>query len=315
VSGKYSIQTDFKRLPTFTFRFNRIEVGVLNAFLIAGRKLSVLRCAAMTTTHNVPRADGDRIEVIQFSPPQRAQALPALVYYHGGAFALTYASSHVRFVQRYATEANCSVFLVDYRLAPGRPFPSGFDDCYVALSWISANADVLGVDPARIAVMGDSAGGALAAGVAQRALDEQGPSLCGQLLVYPVIDRRCSTASARDFVDTPVWNAISNRNMWRMYLSACAESDVPAYASPADRQKLKALPRAYVETAEFDPLRDEGIEYATRLASNDVETTLHQTSGTVHGYDGLASRNSITQQSFQKRLDFLHEVFGNEKCS
>ncbi len=306
--SKYAIHSDFGRFPVLNARFGRVMMGFVNAIMALERWLAKSRLRAMPLVHHIAGPAGNSLKVLQFAPPHRTRALPALVYYHGGAFAMTYASLHMRAAERYALEANCQVFLADYRLAPRHLFPAGFDDCYAALEWVAANAAGLGVDPARIAVMGDSAGGAMTAGVAQRALDEGGPSLCGQLMVFPVLDRKCDTPSARDFVDVPLWNASSNRRMWEMYLPDAHADEVPAYASPADREQLAQLPAAYVETAEFDPLRDEGIEYANRLAVSGVETELNQTCGTVHGFDAVSS-SAITQEAYRTRVGFLRKVF------
>ena len=183
----------------------------------------------------------------------------------------------------------------------------GFDDCYAALNWVVENAARLGVDRTRIAVGGDSAGGALAAGVAQKCRDEQLTRLCGQLLIYPVLDHRCSTKSATDFVDVPVWNAISNRRMWAMYLKRVTAVDLPAYAAPG-LGDANGLPRTYIETAEFDPLRDEGLNYAKRLAACGNSPTLNETCGTIHGYDAIA-KNEIAIASMQKRIVFLKSAF------
>jgi len=199
------------------------------------------------------------------------------------------------------------VIFVDYRLAPRYPFPAAFDDCYAALQWVVDAAGELGIDPHRIAVGGDSAGGALAAGVAQKARDQGLAVLCGQLLVYPVLDHTCSTESATRFIDVPLWNAISNRNMWAMYLSACPGGSAPAYAAPAHGD-LHKLPPSYVETAEFDPLRDEGLHYADNLRRAGIDVEVNETRRTVHGYDASAS-NDIARQSMVARINFLRRVF------
>jgi acetyl esterase/lipase len=254
-------------------------------------------------------SDGGSIKIYQFYPENRSdEPLPAVVYYHGGAFVLSYASTHVASVQEYANEANCMVFLVDYRLAPKHLFPTGFNDCYESLQWIHDNAEKLGVDPARLAVMGDSAGGAFSAGVAQKTLDEGGPELKGQVLVYPVCDRSCSTKSAIEFHDAPMFNGVANKKMWDMYLQNVPHHPVPPYAAPADREDLSGLPPAYIDNAEFDPLRDEAVDYAHRLEKAGVSVELHQPKGTVHGYDTVTD-SRITKDILAKRIDFLKRIF------
>jgi acetyl esterase/lipase len=248
--------------------------------------------------------------VFQFDPDaaEANEKLPAILYYHGGAFVLTYASTHVEAVDYYAQQAKCRVFMVDYRLAPQHVFPRSFNDCYAALEWLHRNADELGVQPDKIAVMGDSAGGCFSAAVAQKALDENKIRLCGQVLIYPSLDWQCNTYSARTYLDAPMFNGVANKKMWQIYLRDYTGLPVPQYASPADRKNLAGLPRAYVETAEFDPLRDEGLTYAERLKTDGVEVTLHETKGTVHGYDTVPE-SEITKDTFKRRIAFLQSIF------
>jgi len=300
---------DFKKIPLFTFRFNRPLVGLINAYLAWDRfrKKSSRDPLVERRDARIHHLGGSSFEVTIMRPPGGRKPSPALLYYHGGAFALRHSSLHLQFCERYAREADCCVIAVDYRLGPSRPFPHGFDDCYRALEWVRDNASELRIDSKRIAVMGDSAGGAMAAGVAQCAHDSA-VSLCAQVLVYPVLDSDCKTTSAREFSDTPLWNADSNRNMWKMYLRRVDRENPPPYASPAHREDLSHLPPAYVETAEFDPLRDEGIDYARRLALQGVPVKLNETSGTIHGYE-LAASNPETVRSLAERIAYLRERF------
>jgi acetyl esterase len=324
---KYAIHADFLHFPTFNLSFNALIIGLLNLLLRFERFIRQHRLLRGATKHHIATSDGHKLKILQFNPAAGSQPAPAVIYFHGGAYVLTYASSHVYSVDCYAREANCQVFLVDYRLAHRSPFPTGFDDCCAALEWVAANAAQLGVDATRIAVMGDSAGGGLAAGVAQFSLDQRPapeqkrdyqdaapdannvyPQACAQVLIYPTLDKSCSTLSATEFDDVPLWNGVSNRGMWEAYLRTVPAAEVPAYAAPADRKDLTNLPRAYIETAEFDPLRDEGIAYARRLEQAGVETQLNQTSNTIHGFDTVFS-SAITQEAFKQRVEFLRAAF------
>ena len=151
-------------------------------------------------------------------PGSATAATPAIVDYHGGAFFLSTMRGHLAYAEHYARGAGCRVFLPEYRLSLDHPFPAALDDAYASLEWVHANAATLGVDRERIVLLGDSAGGALAAGVTQRALDERGPKIRAQVLIYPVTDHETKTGSARGFTDTPGWTSGSNRNMWKLYL-------------------------------------------------------------------------------------------------
>lgn len=310
---KYAIHPDFARFPVFTFRFSPMITGLINSVMRMQRFLTKRSFNLTVGRHTVASTDGSRFEVITMTPHGLARPGPALLYYHGGAFALSYASSHLDNCERYANESGCIVVFVDYRLGPKFPFPCGFEDCYAALQWAIREAGALGIDIDRIAVGGDSAGGALAAGVAQKARDEHLVDLCAQLLIYPVVDNTCTTVSATEFVDVPLWNAVSNLRMWEMYLSRYRDAAVPRYAVPA-AGALQDLPMAYVETAEFDPLRDEGRHYAGALVAHGVTVVRNDTLGTVHGYDGNA-RSAISLDSMSQRIEFLRTAFHQAKAA
>ncbi len=307
MSRKYNIHPDFARFPVFTFNFSAPVVWLFNLLIKITRWLGKRSFSLLTTTHSLVGADGSRFNVIVMTPHGLTDSAPALVYYHGGGFALGYAVNHLRNCERYANDTRCVVIFVDYRLAPQHPFPAAFDDCYAALAWVVEKSAALGVDSSRIAVGGDSAGGALAAGVAQKARDQQLVTLCAQLLIYPVLDNSCSTPSATEFVDVPLWNAVSNRRMWDMYLSRYRPGETPPYAAPGHGQ-LQNLPLSYVETAEFDPLRDEGLNYIAALRAENIEVVVNETRQTIHGYDGNA-KSSIAVQSMHERVLFLQQAF------
>lgn len=304
---KYDIHPDFSRFPVITFNFNALLMSLINGFMALQRALAKRKFALDVRHHLVESSDGSRFKVLVMTPHGLQQPAPALLYYHGGAFAMSYASMHLESCERYANEAGCVVLFVDYRLGPRHPFPCGFDDSYAALEWAVRETANLGIDVNRIAVGGDSAGGALAAGVAQRARDQQLVALCAQLLIYPVLDNTCSTLSATDFVDVPLWNAISNRRMWEMYLRRYPAGATPPYAAPG-LGDLHNLPRSYVETAEFDPLRDEGRNYVTALQAAGVAVVSNDTRQTIHGYDGNAA-SEIAKKSVQQRIQFLATAF------
>jgi len=307
MNKKYDIHPDFAKYPVINFKFNALLTGLLNAISKVLRFFSKRSPEIVVENHFIRRADGSRLKVFTMSPRGLGKSAPALVYYHGGAFALTYASLQLQNCERYANEAPCMVVFVEYRLAPRHPFPGGFDDSYAALQWVVREAGSLGVDSSRIAVGGDSAGGALAAGVAQKARDERLVKLCAQLLIYPVLDDSCATSSATDFVDVPLWNAVSNRRMWEMYLSRYPKGETPPYAAPGHGQASN-LPLSYVETAEFDPLRDEAWNYTNALQAQGIEVIVNATKGTVHGYDGNA-KSDIAKRSMLQRIAFLKKAF------
>ena len=307
--NNYPIHSDFKKFPVINIKFNTLVIGALNLMLRVTRGLQKRSFNLRIDKAQAISSDNTPVNLIVMTPHDVKPDAPVLVYYHGGGFAMTYSSLHLGNAEHYANETGCVTVFVQYRLGPKDPFPCGFNDAYAALEWVVNHAEKLGVDVGRIAVGGDSAGGALAAGVAQKARDQKLVDICGQLLIYPVMDSRCSTPSATDFVDTPLWNAISNRAMWEMYLSAYPAGELPPYAAPGQGDLSKA-PTTYIETAEFDPLRDEALAYVEALIALDNHPVVHQTQGTIHGYDGNAA-SEISQTSVKKRLDFLHQIFNN----
>jgi acetyl esterase len=247
--------------------------------------------------------DGAQIPVEVALPDGVGDGAPSLLYFHGGAFFIGGAPQNKNMALRIGKAAACKVVYVDYRLSGKYPFPYGVEDCYAALKWIHHNAEQLGIDPQRIVVYGESAGGALAAAVSQMARDRGDVQVRAQMLIYPVLDCTASTESARTFTDTPIWQTETNAQMWKVYLRDCLPPYSP-YAAPMLAESLRDLPSAYIETAEFDPLRDEGIAYAHCLQADGVHVELVETRRTVHAFDMIAN-NEIVQQSFQRRNEFL----------
>jgi acetyl esterase/lipase len=213
-----------------------------------------------------------------------------LLYLHGGGYCLgSVEIEHAGAVQ-LAYALGAVVVSVEYRLAPEHPYPAGLEDCYASLCFLAA---LDGVDPARIGVHGQSAGGGLAAAVALLARDRGGPALAVQSLGMPALDDRLETPSMRAFVDTPMWSRQQAAQSWQLYLGG-AEAD--GYAAPARMADLHGLPPAYITTMELDPLRDEGISYAMRLLEAGVSVELHNYPGTFHG-SAVAMKAAVSKRA------------------
>lgn len=253
-------------------------------------------------------SNGSTIPLQLYKPKHVKGDLPCLIFYHGGGFVLPAFDYHKKLICQYVLQAQCAVLLVDYRLAPHHVFPCGFNDCYQSLLWLRKQASQMHINANKIAVMGDSAGGCLAAGVAQKAYDELGKgAVCAQLLLFPVLDDRQETDSMQRYHDAPVWNSHSNQAMWQCYLTS-TDSENRRYAVPAKRVDLSKLPKAYIESTEFDCLKDEAEEYAEQLQLAGVETLLLETEGTIHGYDSVL-KSGKAQEYIQHRIRFLKAVF------
>jgi acetyl esterase/lipase len=191
---------------------------------------------------------------------------------------------------RLARDLGVLVVVVDYRLAPEDPFPAPLDDCIDALAWIHDHAAELGVDPARVAVGGDSAGGGLAAAVAQRAHDEGGPAIAFQALVYPMLDDRTVLRSDHQGRGDLVWTAKDNAFGWTAYLGRPPRPDAPPpYAAPARRGDLAGLPPAWIGVGDLDLFYEEDVDYAQRLQAAGVPCELHVVAGMYHAADNFAA--------------------------
>jgi acetyl esterase len=208
---------------------------------------------------------------------------PVIVYFHGGGWVIGELDTVDNPLRRIANRTGAVVVSVDYRLAPEHVYPAAFDDSYAATAWVAEHAAELGGDPERIAVGGDSAGGNLAAAVAIAARDRQGPRLAAQLLIYPVTDFDFTTESYEQNGEGYLLTKGSMQWFWAHYLGAQDLGKDP-YACPARADDLAGLPPAFVATAEFDPLRDEGEAYAANLRIAGVDVTAKRYDGMLHGF-------------------------------
>ena len=308
--SKYSFDPDFEKLLPLLPVLS--DLSSLEAIQEARANRAIMlppapdREDVVKEDRRVPGREGDpEVPIRIYRPRADADGLrPCLVEIHGGGFLVGSIDMMDAWCQYIAAELDALVVSVEYRLAPEHPFPAGVEDCYAALCWTAENAADLGVDPHRIAIGGQSAGGGLAAGTALLARDRGGPALCFQLLEIPELDHRLETPSMKAFTDTPLWNLPNAQWSWKHYLGPDHQGEVSPYASPSVAKDLAGLPPAYVSTMEFDPLRDEGIDYATRLLQAGVSTELHSYPGTFHG-SGLVPTAEPSQRNAGEVLAVL----------
>jgi acetyl esterase len=213
--------------------------------------------------------------------PEVEERPGAIAYFHGGGWVVGTLDTYDPLARALANAAGAVVASVDYRLAPENPFPAAVNDCWAALNWLADHATELGADHDRLAVGGDSAGGNLATVVARRARDVFVPPLRHQLMVYPALDPTTSSASYRELAEGYLLSAADMRWYWHQYLG-CADPRLPDLA-PAWAD-VGGLPPATIITAEYDPLRDEGEDYARRLEHAAVPVALHRFAGVTHGF-------------------------------
>jgi acetyl esterase len=226
------------------------------------------------------------IPVRVYANSTTAERAPAIAFFHGGGWVIGSLDTHDNFCRALANRTGSVVVSVAYRLAPEAPYPAAAEDCYAATCWIAEHGAELGADGARLAVAGDSAGGNLAAVVALLARDRGGPALRHQGLIYPVTDADFDRAS---YVANAEGHLLTRQAMqwfWNHYVPDAARRN-DAYAAPLRAANLAGLPPATVQTAEYDPLRDEGEAYAARLRDAGVATTLTRYDGQIHGFAGM----------------------------
>lgn len=235
-----------------------------------------------------------------FTPSDCGADAPCVMFFHGGGFGYSAAPHHKHMAAKLAATTGCRVIMLEYRLLPEHPYPAAREDAAAAYRRMCEDY------PAAqgYAVIGDSAGGALAVYAAFDAQRQGLPAPKIELLLYPVLAAIPETESMRRFTDTPMWNAKNNAKMWQMYLGETAPADAAPDALPLPEQP----PRVYIELAEIDCLHDEGAAYAARLSTAGAAVELHEISGAPHGFDAVESAR-ITKKCMQMRADALRRAF------
>jgi acetyl esterase len=235
------------------------------------------------------------IPVRIYRPRLEGPPAPVLVWFHGGGWVIGDLDGADGTCRALCRDGDALVVSVDYRLAPEHPFPAAVEDCWAATRWVADQGGELGGDPARLAVGGDSAGGNLAAVVAQLARDAGGPPICFQALVYPVTDATCDRPSIRENAEGYLLTTDGMEWFYGHYLGAHDRRD--PRVSPLLAPDLTGLPPAYVVTAEYDPLRDQGRAYVEALTAAGVPATLDEVAGTIHGFFSLDQMLDVATQA------------------
>ena len=253
--------------------------------------------------HRIRSYDG--VEVMaRWYVPTGGRDGAAAVFLHGGGMIAGTVALHDRLIAGYAGDSGVPLLAVDYRRAPEDPHPAPVEDCYAGLAWLTEHAAELHVDPTRIAVMGESGGGGLAAGTALLARD-RGLPVARQILVYPMLDDR-NTAPDPALAPFAAWSYDDNHTGWHGLLGdAIGGPDVSAYAAPARARDLSGLPPTYVEVGELDIFRDESIDYARRIAGAGTTVELHVHPGCPHGFEHMSMDADVVLRSRADRLRAL----------
>ena len=238
------------------------------------------------------------------------EVTPCIVYLHGGGWVIGDLDTHDTICTQLTNATGYTVVSVDYRLAPEDPFPAPLDDSYTGLCWVQENAAMLNIDPSKIAVAGDSAGGNLAAAVCLKARAEDNTGIAFQLLLYPVIDFNFDTQSYIDNAEGYLLTREGMRWFWDHYIGHDNSGSHPM-ASPIREKDLSGLPPACILTAEFDPLRDEGEVYAAALEAAGVPTVMKRYDGMIHGFFGMTDTIEGARQALTFSADELRKALGH----
>jgi acetyl esterase len=245
---------------------------------------------------------------VRIYTPEGKGPFPVLMFFHGGGWVLGDLETHDGLCRGLSREARCITVSVDYRLAPENKFPAAAEDCYAATQWVAANGKEFNANPAHLALGGDSAGGNLAAAVSLMARDRGQLHLCYQLLMYPAFDPSISSRSQTEFAQGYLLTRADMQWFWSQYLRD--ERDrVNPYASPMMAKDLTGLPAAMVITAQYDPLRDEGEAYATRLEEAGVKVLSMRYEGVTHGFISMASLVDKGRQALESAAAHLRAAF------
>lgn len=252
---------------------------------------------------------GGPIPARVYQPPaERDTPLPVIVFIHGGGWSVGDLDTYDGMARRHVVGADAVVVSIDYRLAPEHPYPAAVDDAWAATLWVAENAADLGADPNRVVVVGDSAGGNLAAVVAQLARDAGGPRIVFQLLWYPSTTFDTSLPSFTENANAPILDIDGCKGCTRWYIGDLDLSDMPSTLAPAHAKDLTGLPPAYIAVAGHDPLRDDGMRYAELLAAAGVPVELHNAQTLVHGYVGYDGVVPAATEAVEKGLSALRSA-------
>jgi len=248
---------------------------------------------------------------IRIYRPSDESGLPVILFFHGGWFFAGDFESHDRPLRALTNATQCILIAVDYRLAPEHPFPAGVEDAINALRWVVQNGEALDADTSRIAIVGDSAGGALAAVTARKAAENKMSQVRLQVLLYPVADSSLSTDSWKAFADGPVVTLATAQQAWSLYTPGDKQRQNPD-AAPLRAVNLQGLPPALVIVGEYDPLRDEGLAYAKRLSEAGVPVKEHLYPGMPHGFFQMAAYIDAGKEAIAEVAQAVTKALNND---
>ena len=250
--------------------------------------------------------NGPDIRIRIFRPINSDKNLPGLLYNHGGGYMLDVPEGYLEFIKQFISKRPCVVVAPDYRRSIKNPFPDGFNDCYDTLLWMKENALNLGIISSKFIVAGHSAGGGLTAAITLKARDTKDVEIAFQMPIYPMIDHRQNTESAKSMNSVPVWNGTTNAYGWNMYLRN-TKAPVSKYASPALNNDYSNFPPTISFVGDLEPFRDETINYVEALRSENIEVKFELFKGAFHAFDVIGKDTDIGKKANQFQFDAFAE--------
>lgn len=266
--------------PKFTKFFFKLANGFLNVFGLP----DLTKGVDMEEIY-IEREDGTSLRLCVYTPEERKENVPGLLWIHGGGYGLGTPEQDFSFIETFVSESGCVLVAPDYLNSPDAPYPAAFDDCYNALLWLKENGKEYGMRDDKIFIGGNSAGGGLCAAVALKARDTGDVNIAFQMPLYPMLDDRMETPSSQNN-DAPIWNSDSNETAWEMYLGELYGSEnVPKYAAPARETDYSSLPPTLTYVGTIEPFTDETLIYVENLRNAGVEVMFKTFEGCFHGFD------------------------------
>lgn len=244
----------------------------------------------------VPRKDGSEIRTRIYKPLQVTKEIPGILWIHGGGYAQGVPEMSTSIYKRFIEESPCVIIAPDYRLSIEEPYPAALDDCYDVLLWMKNHTSELGIRDDQLMVGGESAGGGLTAALSLLARDRGEVNIAFQMPLYPMIDDRMNTESAREN-NAPIWNSNLNRWAWKLYLGDLYGKDVPAYAAAARTTEYRNLPPTVTFVGDIEPFRDETIQYVENLKAAGVPVDFEIYKGAYHGFDIIHPKADISKRA------------------
>jgi acetyl esterase/lipase len=285
--------------------FRKPNFGMTIADAVARRMLS--RDVDYSTEWAV-RENGSRLRLLVARPLVPQSNVAGVLWIHGGGYSSSSPEVEASAGRQLIGLSDCVVVSPAYTLSSEAPYPAALDDCYLALQWMRDNAPRLGIRLDQLAVVGGSAGGGLTAALTLYARDEGDVAIAFQMPIYPMIDDRCATEPAREN-DAPVWDGVSNRNAWKVYLGDLyGTNDVPIYAAPARATDYAGLPPTFTFVGGIEPFRDETIEYVDHLRAAGVPVEFKIFDGCFHGFDGLVPKARVSIEATQYRNRWFRQA-------